>query len=217
MLLTKRLLPPCQHLHQFLAQRDRLYKLIEYIARGPISNKRLEITEAGFVKLELKTAWSNGTKYLLFTKEEFLEKLAALIPPPKTHLVKWSGVFPSNSPIRSKIVLRPEIKKGLQFRDDKESVSDKPRQKNHAWSKSLAKVFKIDVTQCSHCTGKLSAIAAIKEREQVIRYLKHQGIDHDPPPRAPPKYRQQSLGFDEPKVPPSEPPDADHSYIDETE
>jgi hypothetical protein len=27
-------------------QRDRLYKLIEYIARGPISNKRLEITRA---------------------------------------------------------------------------------------------------------------------------------------------------------------------------
>jgi hypothetical protein len=27
-------------------QRDRLYKLIEYIARGPFSNKRLEITRA---------------------------------------------------------------------------------------------------------------------------------------------------------------------------
>ena len=67
-------------------ERDRLYKLIEYIARGPISNKRLEITKLGFVKLELKTPWSNGTTHLLFTKEEFLEKLAALIPPPQTHL-----------------------------------------------------------------------------------------------------------------------------------
>jgi hypothetical protein len=38
-------------------QRDKLYKLIEYIARGPISNKRLEITKAGLVKLELKTPW----------------------------------------------------------------------------------------------------------------------------------------------------------------
>ncbi|MCX6117954.1 MAG: transposase [Proteobacteria bacterium] len=35
--------------------RDKLYRLIEYIARGPISNKRLDITQAGFVKLQLKT------------------------------------------------------------------------------------------------------------------------------------------------------------------
>ena len=126
-------------------------------------------------------------------------------------------MFRSNSPIRSKTVLRPEIKKGFQFRDDKESVSEKPRQKNHAWSKMLAKVFKIDVTQCSHCNGNLRPIAAIKERDQVIRYLKHQGIDHDPPPRAPPKYRQQSLGFDEPEVAPSASANTDYSYIDEIE
>ena len=50
-------------------QRDGLYKLVEYIARGPISNKRLQITEAGLVKLELKTSGSNGTTHLLLTKK----------------------------------------------------------------------------------------------------------------------------------------------------
>ena len=196
-------------------QRAGLYKLVEYIARGPISNKRLEITKAGHVKLELKTAWSNGTTHLLFTKEEFLEKLAALIPPPRTHLVRWSGVFRSNSPIRSKIVLRPEIKKGFQFREGKDPGSEKPSPHNRSWSKMLAKVFKIDVTQRSHCPGKLRPVAAIKEREEVIRYLKHQGLDYDPPTKAPPKYRHQSLRF-APEEPPIDPPDNDH-YSDETE
>ena len=111
-------------------QRDGLYKLIEYIAHGPISNKRIQITEAGLVKLELKTSWSNGTTHLLFTKAEFLEKLAAFIPPPRTHLVRWSGVFSSNSPMRRKIVLKPEIKKGFQFRDEQDPSSDKPRPQN---------------------------------------------------------------------------------------
>jgi hypothetical protein len=193
-------------------QRDRLYKLIEYIARGPISNKRLEITAAGFVKLELKTPWSNGTTHLLFTKEEFLEKLTALIPPPRTHLVKWNGIFRSNSPIRKKIILRPEIKKGFQFKE--EAVIDdpnKPKQLNHAWSRLLARVFKIDVTNCCHpqCEGKLSAIAAIQDRDEIIRYLKHEGIDYEPPPRAPPKYWQQSpKGFD---------PDEPHDFGDTDE
>jgi hypothetical protein len=196
-------------------QRDRLYKLIEYIARGPISNKRLQITEAGLVKLELKTAWSNGTTHLLFTKEEFLEKLAALIPPPRAHLVRWSGVFSSNSPMRRKIVLKPEIKKGFQFRDDKDTGSERPRPPNPSWSKMLAKVFKIDVTQCIHCTGTLRPIAAIKDPDEIIRYLKHEGIDYEPPEKAPAKYRHQSLRFD-PEEPPGDASDTDY-YNDETD
>jgi hypothetical protein len=172
-------------------ERDKLYRLIEYIARGPISNKRLEITKAGLVKLQLKTAWSDGTSHLLFTKEEFLEKLTALIPPPRSHLVKWSGIFSPNSPVRPLIVLNPKIKKGFQFKGEDE----KSKVKNPAWSKMLAKVFKIDVTLCDHCQGKLRLKAAINDQESIIRYLKHQGIDCEPPARAPAKYKSKGLEF----------------------
>ena len=73
--------------------RDRLYKLIEYIARGPLSNKRLEIQTDGDVKLTLKTPYASGVTHLLLTPEEFIERLVALIPPPRTHLVRWAGVL----------------------------------------------------------------------------------------------------------------------------
>jgi hypothetical protein len=59
---------------------DRLSKLVEYTARGPLSNERLEITDRGQVKLKLKTRWVDGTSHLLFTPGEFIEKLAALVP-----------------------------------------------------------------------------------------------------------------------------------------
>ncbi|MBM4252289.1 MAG: hypothetical protein FJ146_09980 [Deltaproteobacteria bacterium] len=68
--------------------RDRLYKLIEYIARSPLSNDHLEILANGDVKLALKTPWSNGTTHLVFTPTEFTRKLVALIPPPRSHLVR---------------------------------------------------------------------------------------------------------------------------------
>ena len=84
-------------------QRDRLAKLIEYIARGPLSNERLEITDDGKVKLRLKTEWADGTTHLLFSPTEFIEKLSALIPPPRSHLVRWGGVFAPNSPYRKEI------------------------------------------------------------------------------------------------------------------
>ena len=122
----------------------------------------------------------------------------------------WERSTP-NSPVRFLIVLNPKIKKGFQFKDENE----KSKVKNPAWSKMLAKVFKIDVTQCIHCTGTLRPIAAIKDRDEIIRDLKHEGIDYEPPEKAPAKYRHQSLRFD-----PEEPPgDASETYyyIDETD
>lgn len=135
--------------------------------------------------------WSDGTSHLLFTKEEFLEKLSALIPQPRSHLVKWSGIFSPNSPIRPLIVLNPKVKKGFQFKDETEN----PKVKNPTWSKMLAKVFKIDVTICDHCHGKLRLKAAVNDQESIVRYLKHQGIDSEPPARAPPIYSAKGLDF----------------------
>jgi len=174
-------------------RRDQLRKLIEYIARGPLSNERLEITEDGKVKLQLKTRWSDGTTHLLFTLSEFIEKLSALIPPPKSHLVRWAGVFAPNSPYRKKITLRPEIKKGFQFKGE----TEKSGFKNYSWSKMLAHVFKIDVTKCESCGGDMVPICSVIERDSVKRYLSHIGLDPDPPPRAPARSVQGALDFDQ--------------------
>ena len=42
----------------------------------------------------------------MLTPSEFLEKLAAIVPPPRAHLVKWGGVFALNSPLRRKVILK---------------------------------------------------------------------------------------------------------------
>ncbi len=175
-------------------QRDRLAKLIEYIARGPLSNERIEITGDGQVKLQLKSAWADGTTHLLFTPCEFIEKLAALIPPPRSHLVRWGGVFAPNSPYRKEITLKPEIKKGFQFGEDGEKTY-----KNLTWSKMLAHVFKIDVTRCPDCGGEMRPVCAVTDGFSIRRYLKPLNIAYDPPPRAPPRYEQESFDF----VPPA--------------
>jgi hypothetical protein len=86
------------------------------MARSPLSNERLEIQSDGRVKLKLKTPWHDGTTHLLLTPGEFLEKLAAIIPPPRSHLVKWGGVFAPNSPLRREVVLKPDSRKGIHFK-----------------------------------------------------------------------------------------------------
>ncbi|MCX6107602.1 MAG: transposase [Proteobacteria bacterium] len=157
--------------------RDRLYKLIEYIARGPLSNERLEIMANGDVKLALKTPWANGITHLAFIPSEFIEKLVALIPPPRSHLVLWAGVFAPNSPYRKDITLRPEIKKGFQFNNDAKKGEKKSQFKNYTWSKILAQVFKVDVTKYDQCGGNLVKVCAVTDLMQARRYLKHVGLD----------------------------------------
>lgn len=101
--------------------RDRLEHLIEYIARGPLSNEHLEESSDRKIRLKLKTYWKNGASHLLLSPQQLLEKLAAIISPPKSHLVRWGGVFAASSPLRKKIVLSLEEKKDSTSAETKEN------------------------------------------------------------------------------------------------
>lgn len=52
--------------------RDHLERLIEYNARGPLSNEYLELTCRGTVKLQLTPPWRDGTSHLLLPRNEML-------------------------------------------------------------------------------------------------------------------------------------------------
>ena len=183
--------------------RDQLCKLVEYIARGPLSNERVEITDTGNVRLKLKSAFLGGTTHLLFTPGEFIEKLSAIIPPPKSHLVKWSGVFAPNSKHRKMIVLKPDNKKGII---NKENCTSENPLKNYPWAKMLARVFQIDISVCDTCGGEMRVMATITNTRQAGRYLRHVGIDHEAPSRAPPRYLEEFFA--------EESFDANHCYDD---
>ena len=59
----------------------------------------------------------------------------------------------------------------------------------------LARVFQIDVTKCQYCKGDMAILAAITIRCEAARYLKHLGIEHEAPARAPPQYQEESFEF----------------------
>jgi hypothetical protein len=75
------------------ADRNRLERLLRYCARPPVAIERLEALPDGRMLYRLKRAWRNGTTHVVFQPQELLEKLSALIPAPRAHLVRYSGVF----------------------------------------------------------------------------------------------------------------------------
>ena len=116
----------------------------------------------------------------------------ALIPTPRSHLVRWSGSFAPNCKYRKKIVLNPDEKKGFHF----EGEDEEHRVKNYKWAELLARVFGIDVLKCL-CGGTYKPMGAIKDPIEVARYLKHVGLAHLPPSRAPPSSQALQLDFDQ--------------------
>jgi len=92
--------------------RAALERLIRYTARFPLAEDRLSVAPDGRVVVRLKRPWpTTGETELLFEPVEFLRKLVALLPPPRTHRVRYFGIFASHAKAHHAVralVPRPE-------------------------------------------------------------------------------------------------------------
>ena len=63
-----------------------------------MAHDRLQLTDDGQVRLELRRPWADGTTHLLFDPVELLERLAALTPRPRINLILYYGVLARRAP-----------------------------------------------------------------------------------------------------------------------
>jgi hypothetical protein len=73
--------------------RQGLEQLCRYVARPALAAGRLRIIDTDQLSFALKTPWSDGTTHLVLSPFELLEKLAALIPPPRLNLIRYHGIL----------------------------------------------------------------------------------------------------------------------------
>ena len=91
---------------------------------------------------------------------EFMERLAALVPRPRLHLIRFHSVLAPNAKLRSKIVPAPAS-----------PVTESPSEDAHgqgapariSWARLLKRVFDVDVEHCPNCGGALKIIAALRQ------------------------------------------------------
>ena len=94
--------------------------------------------------------------------------------------MRWGGVFASASPHRRQVVLKPEAKKGFSFKKEETEVNDISPSRSSSWARLLSRVFGIDVLKCE-CGSELKPVSAILKGDEIKRYLRHLGLDADPP------------------------------------
>ncbi|MGH8610193.1 MAG: transposase [Gammaproteobacteria bacterium] len=84
-------------------QRKKLEHLCRTITRPAIANERLTLNRAGQVVLTLKTPYRDGTTHIVMSPLEFMQRLAALVPRPRLHLIRFHGVLAPNARLRAEI------------------------------------------------------------------------------------------------------------------
>jgi hypothetical protein len=83
-----------------LAGRAEDAALCRYITRPAIANERPQRNRVGDVVLPLKTPCQEGTTHIVMSPLELLQRLAALVPRPRLHLIRFHGVLAPNAKLR---------------------------------------------------------------------------------------------------------------------
>ena len=87
--------------------RTRLEHLCRYVARPPVATERLCRLPDGRLLYRLKRRWRDGTTHMIFEPAELLEKLVSLVPPPRSHQVRYHGVLAPCAGWRAHVVPLP--------------------------------------------------------------------------------------------------------------
>jgi hypothetical protein len=190
--------PHCASVHGFSLhantaipahRRDQLEQLIRYTARGAVSLERLAQDANGELIYTFTHPWSDGTTGIRLSPLELLEKLAALVPLPHVHLVRYGGCLAPHSHLRGAIL--PTLRQ--QGLDEPEVCPTSPR---WSWARLLQRVFGLEIGTCPFCQrGTLRLIAVITQGEVIGKILRHLKRAADPPPIAPARARHTACDW----------------------
>jgi len=189
--------------------RQRLERLCRYVGRPPVASERLSNLDDGRLLYELRHRWRDGTTHVAFEPLELIDRLAALVPPPRFHTVRYHGVLASRSKHRAAVVpkttdaaVRPlcgvvRCKPGVDAsnhginalpgsspvgRESDTTRASRPS-RYYTWPELMRRVFEIDVLQCPRClAGPMRILAAIHPPTTTEAILTSLGL----PTRAPP-------------------------------
>jgi hypothetical protein len=125
-------------------------RLCRYLARPALARTRLGETPTGLIRVTVKRPWADGTAGVTFTALEFVERLAALVPPPRAPLVQTHGVLAGRSAWRREGVPAPPASPS-----QRPALSNKEKPGRAAtyltWAELLWRVFAVDGWRCARC------------------------------------------------------------------
>ena len=182
--------------------RKKLERLLRYGLRPPFAQKRLSLLPDGKVRLKLRKPFYTGQSDILFEPVNFLKRLAAALPKPRQHMIRFHGIFAPNAKHRAdlkSLMPPPEQKPVLPLQDE---APDPPQDTTappyrRRWAELLQRIFDHDVLKCPRCKGRMKIVQFVDDPLVIAKICTHLGLPTSLPPvapaRAPP---QDQLDFE---------------------
>jgi len=164
-------------------RRDRLEHRGRDLVRPPLALARLTESTGGPLLYQVRRPWSDGSTARLLDPLQLLERLAALVPPPRRPLLAYHGVLAPRAPWRSAIVVRPPPADTTP--DDPGADAGARSPGRWTWARLLRRGFSLDVLVCPRCAGSRRILGAVTEPHAGRRVLAALGLAAEPPPGRP--------------------------------
>jgi hypothetical protein len=122
--------------------------------------ENIESLPDGRLLYRLKRRWSDGTTHVIYEPMELMERLAALVPPPRFNITRFYGVLAPTATFRPLIVPNDKTtiapthqgcpaKAATPITDAAKTDTKRSRQlKNYSWARLMMRVFELDVLSC---------------------------------------------------------------------
>jgi hypothetical protein len=156
--------------------------LCKYVLRPVVAQERISHGPDGLVRIALKKSFSDGTVAVDMDPLSLLCRLAASVPPPRLHTVRYSGVLAPASKLRSRIVPKPA---SPPANDAETETPKRGGSRYRPWAELLQRCFSIDVLSCPGCGGRMRLVALVTDPKSTQRFLRGLGESTDGPVRAP--------------------------------
>jgi len=138
----------------------RLERICRYTARPAIACKRLEQLIDGRLAYAFRRPWRDGTTHVVFEPRELMAHLAAQIPPPRAHQVRYHGILAPAASWRDHVVPRARA-------DEQASEHAVPPHQLQCWAVLLQKVFAVDALACTRCGGRMRPVAIVTRPDAI--------------------------------------------------
>ena len=189
--------------------RAALERLLRYCARPPFAMDRLRKEGCDLVYRCAKQHSEPGSDKrgakvdeITLTPLELIDRIAALVPPPRTHRHRYFGVLAPNSPLRAAVTALAQPAKQVVVQAEPANMSEgapgvaplghaisptpepappKRSKAHYLWAVLIARIYEVFPLLCPMCGGQMRLIAFITEGVQIRKILDHIGVDSEPP------------------------------------
>jgi hypothetical protein len=152
-----------------------LERLLRYCARPPFALEHLHTLDAEHLLYHNPKPRSDSPRELVLTPLELIDKIAALIPPPRAHRHRYFGVLAPNSPMRADVTAMAPMPVIVQPPAEATTADAPPHRaaSHYLWAMLLARIYETLPLVCPMCQSPMRIIAFITEGSSVREILNH--------------------------------------------